>query len=61
MLFLQLDLKLLGLVLHRARFGRIGKGEEVRVGLQIHRAVGDDGRAIDRRAEIGFADYFLFL
>jgi hypothetical protein len=48
------------LVLDRAGFGRVGKGEEVRVGLQINRAVGDDGRAIDRRAEIGFADDFLF-
>src|SRR5947208_12928501 len=58
---LLLYVQLLRLVFEAGLLRRIGEGKEVRVGLQINRTIRDDGRAIDRRADVGFADEFLFL
>src|SRR6266581_9813925 len=45
-----------GLIRGAALFAGVVKGKQVSVGLDVNGAVGDDRSAVNRRAEIGFAD-----
>ena len=58
-LLVGLDVQAGGLIRWAGFFGGVVEGEEVGVGLDVNDAVGYDGGAINRGAEVGFADDFL--